>query len=166
MGQGKQNGTFTQTANMPLLQLMSGDKYPKCPINLRRKNITKREVIRLLEVIWLPDELAIAPWGSIKRTVAPQTQENNYADQRARDAALGDFCPKPSWSYWPFLSPHSASVKTPLWTLQRRLNYSGMGTHQNCHGWWIDITGWENLHPQSIRQELVNCQPQSNVLIT
>lgn len=46
---------------MPLLQLMSWDKYPKCPINLRRKNITKREVIRLLEVIWLPDELAIAP---------------------------------------------------------------------------------------------------------
>lgn len=61
MGQGKQNGTFTQTTNMPLLQLMPGDKYPKCPINLRRKNITKREVIRLLEVIWLPDELAIVP---------------------------------------------------------------------------------------------------------
>lgn len=61
MVQGKENGTFTQTANMPLLQLMSTDKYPKCPINLRRKNITKREVIRLLEVIWLPNELAIAP---------------------------------------------------------------------------------------------------------
>lgn len=59
MVQGKENGTFTQTANMPLL--LSTDKYPKCPINLRRKNITKREVIRLLEVIWLPDELAIAP---------------------------------------------------------------------------------------------------------
>lgn len=34
---------------------------PKSPINLRRKNITKREMIQLLEVIWLPDELAIVP---------------------------------------------------------------------------------------------------------
>lgn len=59
MDQGKQSGIFTQTTNMPLPQLMSVDKYPKSLINLRRKNITKREMIQLLEVIWLPDELAI-----------------------------------------------------------------------------------------------------------
>lgn len=42
MGQGKQNGTFTQTTNTPSPLLMITDKYTKRTINLRRKNIMKR----------------------------------------------------------------------------------------------------------------------------
>lgn len=50
-------------------------------------------MIQLLEVIWLPDELAIVHWGSIKRTVAPKPRRIITQIREQGMQLLGTFAP-------------------------------------------------------------------------
>lgn len=114
---------------------------PKSPINLRRKNITKREMIQLLEVIWLPDEVAIVHWGSIKKDSSPQTQENNYADERARDAALWGPLPQTILELLAIPEPPLCFSKDTPMSSPKKTELLWHGNPSKLP-WVIYITGW------------------------